>query len=447
MARLGAVKVKTGCITCKIRRVKCDEARPACSRCTGTGRRCDGYVRPPAGAYAWAQLPRVRLSPTQSAPDAETRAVTFFGRNVAPHLAGPLDSYFWTHLVPQMSYQEPAANHAALAISSLYEAFSEGLRNAFAISQYNKAIGSTKREETVLVVCILFSCIDMLRGECQSAIDHCRHGINILNGIDSKSNFIKDYLEPAFCRLSISPFFFGASPGTFPAINLSFAVSKPPFRSLLEAQPTLDTLMARIVRYVRLADKYRLGDEACREPDATETKEREDIKLSLNMWLKEFQAVKQQKTARRCSLDDMREDIAERLFESKCLVGQIWIDTCFVRGEFRSIIDLAKQAQAIVQSKCKNSPRAKFTFECRSLTAMGLMKVLCHEKENMWELIKFEHGLQFGVVDDGELPPEERRIKNSTLQQEAHVMTEIAVARLLRELEGPVTVREEWQQA
>ncbi|KAJ5982079.1 hypothetical protein N7451_012179 [Penicillium sp. IBT 35674x] len=37
-------KVRTGCITCKARRVKCDETKPACVRCTTTGRRCDGYA-------------------------------------------------------------------------------------------------------------------------------------------------------------------------------------------------------------------------------------------------------------------------------------------------------------------------------------------------------------------------------------------------------------------
>lgn len=37
-------KVRTGCLTCKVRRKKCDETRPACDRCTSTGRRCDGYV-------------------------------------------------------------------------------------------------------------------------------------------------------------------------------------------------------------------------------------------------------------------------------------------------------------------------------------------------------------------------------------------------------------------
>ncbi|OCT55099.1 hypothetical protein CLCR_02846 [Cladophialophora carrionii] len=36
-------KSKTGCKTCKIRRVRCGEERPACRRCLSTGRTCDGY--------------------------------------------------------------------------------------------------------------------------------------------------------------------------------------------------------------------------------------------------------------------------------------------------------------------------------------------------------------------------------------------------------------------
>ncbi|KAF2713873.1 hypothetical protein K504DRAFT_530784 [Pleomassaria siparia CBS 279.74] len=37
-------KTSTGCITCKIRRVKCDEAKPHCRKCSSTGRKCDGYT-------------------------------------------------------------------------------------------------------------------------------------------------------------------------------------------------------------------------------------------------------------------------------------------------------------------------------------------------------------------------------------------------------------------
>ena len=38
-------KVKTGCLTCKIRKKKCDEAKPFCRRCVDTGRKCDGYMK------------------------------------------------------------------------------------------------------------------------------------------------------------------------------------------------------------------------------------------------------------------------------------------------------------------------------------------------------------------------------------------------------------------
>ncbi|KAI1746134.1 hypothetical protein F4680DRAFT_400492 [Xylaria scruposa] len=36
-------KARTGCITCKKRRVKCDEAKPICARCSKSGHRCAGY--------------------------------------------------------------------------------------------------------------------------------------------------------------------------------------------------------------------------------------------------------------------------------------------------------------------------------------------------------------------------------------------------------------------
>ena len=39
-------KVRTGCLTCKVRHKKCDETRPTCLTCSSTGRKCDGYMDP-----------------------------------------------------------------------------------------------------------------------------------------------------------------------------------------------------------------------------------------------------------------------------------------------------------------------------------------------------------------------------------------------------------------
>ncbi|KIH87302.1 hypothetical protein SPBR_04958 [Sporothrix brasiliensis 5110] len=50
-SRASRRKVKTGCATCRTRKVKCDEGRPACQKCVSTGRTCDGYASP---FRAWA---------------------------------------------------------------------------------------------------------------------------------------------------------------------------------------------------------------------------------------------------------------------------------------------------------------------------------------------------------------------------------------------------------
>ncbi|KAK7215090.1 hypothetical protein V2G26_003093 [Clonostachys chloroleuca] len=44
MVNHGASK---GCLTCKQRRVKCDEGKPGCQRCFRRGRECGGYKKPP----------------------------------------------------------------------------------------------------------------------------------------------------------------------------------------------------------------------------------------------------------------------------------------------------------------------------------------------------------------------------------------------------------------
>jgi Zn(2)-Cys(6) binuclear cluster domain-containing protein len=43
--RASMPKVRTGCVTCKVRHVKCDERRQVCSRCDKALINCDEYVR------------------------------------------------------------------------------------------------------------------------------------------------------------------------------------------------------------------------------------------------------------------------------------------------------------------------------------------------------------------------------------------------------------------
>ncbi|KAE9363315.1 hypothetical protein N431DRAFT_490154 [Stipitochalara longipes BDJ] len=63
--RRSAKHSKHGCGSCKIRRIKCDEARPVCSRCKSFGVTCDGYksLALPSGPRPLAQAPLLLPKP------------------------------------------------------------------------------------------------------------------------------------------------------------------------------------------------------------------------------------------------------------------------------------------------------------------------------------------------------------------------------------------------
>lgn len=122
---------RTG-ITCKIRRVKCDEGKPFCSRCSSTGRRCDGYA--PAKRSNSAQgnkgkdsqfppvtvaikfsypnsLPAGILDYPESTPE-ELRSLQFFQLRTADKLAKWMVKGFWKYQLPQVAYHEPSVRHS-----------------------------------------------------------------------------------------------------------------------------------------------------------------------------------------------------------------------------------------------------------------------------------------------------------------------------------------------
>lgn len=120
--RLGSKKSRAGCVTCKIRHVKCDEAKPACKRCQSTGRVCDGYsdISPRAKDLTPGMSPAVNQISTLSLKQNELQTFDYFLSLAAPRLSGGLDQDFWCGRVLQLCHAEPYVRDAALAISTLY---------------------------------------------------------------------------------------------------------------------------------------------------------------------------------------------------------------------------------------------------------------------------------------------------------------------------------------
>ncbi|OAQ59730.2 C6 zinc finger domain-containing protein [Pochonia chlamydosporia 170] len=198
----------------------CDEGKPNCLRCTASGRICGGYdlgVRfiDSQGVLRAKRKRRVTttsiisirpLSLGIEGSDAERqfffscRRATEAG--VAMHLCSV--SSFWTKLAPQLGHFDAAVKHSLVALGATYHLKKmktgvSGQKNAssvtadklelFAMRQYNRAIENVyghldkknpKSIALVLVCCLIFVSLELLRQNNRAAIAHLRNGIQII---------------------------------------------------------------------------------------------------------------------------------------------------------------------------------------------------------------------------------------------------------------------------
>ncbi|KAL4804372.1 hypothetical protein BDV18DRAFT_143059 [Aspergillus unguis] len=242
------VRGRSGCRTCKIRKVKCDEKFPVCNRCISTGRVCDGYgIWGGGGNDYWqrgfSSKPRSRLDSSKTTTSIcpisalvtstdEMASFDWFRRRAITKLPGGYSSDFWTIFLLQVSHGEKAVWHAVLALSSTHRVgFPVGCSrrgnkpDQATLSHLSKAIGYLQphfsaRDKTsfrvVLVVCLVFVVLDLLRGHFASAQAHLRSGLSILaeaqpfvhdqpHGLGHAEPFgesIDDEILHAFLRLS-----------------------------------------------------------------------------------------------------------------------------------------------------------------------------------------------------------------------------------------------------
>ena len=200
----------------RIRRVKCDETKPACLQCTSTKRRCDGYPSASAHNTARASLlqpegqTRPDSTPTARVPLETTSFYSlpfkipgsqndrqlfhYFCIHASRELAGfsceGLD--FWGRIVLQCSHHEPVVRSALLALASAHRNFAtkqapaDGLINP--LKEYNRALRRLRKyisseaapnKKVILVCCALFYCFENTRGEQEWALIHLETALNL----------------------------------------------------------------------------------------------------------------------------------------------------------------------------------------------------------------------------------------------------------------------------
>ncbi|KAI0401664.1 hypothetical protein F4802DRAFT_579363 [Xylaria palmicola] len=467
MSRKGFEKVRSGCTTCKARKVKCDEGRPQCQRCRSSGRACGGYRTPPIGSFSWNDLLQVRPStlPDSASSSTELRGLDFFRSVVAPALESPLTTSFWARRVSQLAIREPSTRHAVLAISSLYERFDPIARispfsddGIVAIRHYNKALrqvatANNLDADTALLTSILFTCIEFLRGNTVAAIEHCRHGTHILRSTGQVSPETSAVLH----HLSIFPFFFGATLTDFPPLrNLE---NRPrDMLNLADAMEQLDCIMSNSVRLLRAFDSCRLGATDGAGTLSSLTMLQAELCRGLDTWHAGFTALIK-------GLRPSTENYSViRLLEIRWHVCHIWVNIASEQDEmscdrfqdqFARMVELAQEDIASRKLLRARGP-ATFKFEmglspllhfvvlkCRflkiRLAALRLLETYDCARESCWDaalmyaigrrFIEREHGIQLpprlaGVdlelfCSDSTLPSDRERIRDSYLEDES----------------------------
>ncbi|KAK1506753.1 hypothetical protein CTAM01_03085 [Colletotrichum tamarilloi] len=229
LSRTSTRKVRTGCITCKKRHIKCDESKPHCGNCLQTRGHCEGYLpdqkknKKSSGPaeLCWdstqAIIPRVSAVAVAS-PTAQTKlhintvdfrddhSMSYFQEFVGlvrgPWMRAASTGDLWEVMLPQLSRNNGTLRSAAMAIGALsvwYRQSAHVSLHAITVPDQPTAQGDTHYFQAVAHYCdslkmqcrrasaqdavflsVLLLFFETLRGNRKAALDHVNHALSLL---------------------------------------------------------------------------------------------------------------------------------------------------------------------------------------------------------------------------------------------------------------------------
>ncbi|KAK0743986.1 hypothetical protein B0T18DRAFT_416332 [Schizothecium vesticola] len=234
--RASKPKVRTGCRTCKIRRVKCDEMKPVCQQCQRGRIVCDGYdveATPSAkstDANEWmapssrrgtrpllVSFPGPGFAPSSRRfSPQEVPYIDFFRHALTIDLAGYSCTDFWSRIVLCEAMTSDCVRHAVLAIAALSAGIADSLtppsqarnkpsalfpwtarsvvngKHGIALRHYVQALAIFRKQvdtgveagsaRAVLIMTLLLITFELLQGNMESADGLMTSSIKLLGG-------------------------------------------------------------------------------------------------------------------------------------------------------------------------------------------------------------------------------------------------------------------------
>jgi hypothetical protein len=209
-------KVRTGCLTCKFIKKKCDETKPVCRRCQTTGRHCDGYAEVKRQAVGITKAETLKLnmeklsrervpettmtiwSSPRSLPfasDEDLYCFDFFRVRTGREFSAYFDSSVWRHFIVRASLVNRTVLQAAAAVGAAHRRFELGISSeafrfcGIAAKQYRKTIQCLEEDtrsnvasqpELLTLIALLLSMFHGFQCDYDQAIDQYRSGLSRL---------------------------------------------------------------------------------------------------------------------------------------------------------------------------------------------------------------------------------------------------------------------------
>ncbi|KAI1466159.1 uncharacterized protein F4812DRAFT_98883 [Daldinia caldariorum] len=361
-------KVKSGCRTCKARKVKCDEGKPVCLRCHSTGRVCEGYGiwggggggndygRRPVASSGRTLTSFYPSALIKAANQAETQCLEWFAYRSTLKLPGVFRFEFWDKLVFQAASTEPAVLHAILALSSAHRR--EGLdfntsidvatveQEHFVLKHYTNAITHLQPHfasksnwsiRVALIACLMFVITEYFRGNFLTGYNHLQNGLRILNEYRARSSAIGHYslfqesccdpadawIIQAFIRLDVQAKFQCQGSQFLNITQEDCSRDSPAIPPIFQSTNEGRQLLDRIINQI-----FYLSHECRRQGQFVDSlsllSRQQNLEAKLNSWYDAFKA------SRACLLTSeiTQRTAAYILLEIYYTVAKIMIDTC-----------------------------------------------------------------------------------------------------------------------
>lgn len=401
----------------------------------------------------------VYLPPTQSQPAffVNDRGLDFFHQRLASTLDGQFESQFWSKLVLQLSHSEPSIRSAVSAISAIYQDVESSLRQrtgyvnanpegqqqwAAAVKSLSARIQAQPNSHLVsLVCCLLFTCIEFLRGNIEYSLLHVQSGFKILAAIHRKSNAdldtgptgnlssndiqaIEDHIIPTFSSLNVLCSLAGRM---MPPIYCLTAREDSPHRDLTDSRRRLIEISDACIRFIHKT----MPKSVVFQTGIDDFVEQAKLQTRLETWREQLNELTERL---RAAGKPVKQDAVNLLLVHYKAIS-IWAQVCTMAGEMASdsyqkdFEELVSHAEQFVKPGVERPAPQPLSFDIQILAPLFYAALKCRHptiRRRALELLKFaprREGLWNGhhayVTAKRVIELEERHLNEQGLPDEA----------------------------